>query len=308
MSKYISCIIALLLAIVMFGCKPSMPDKYLKPSEMADILFDYHLAEGMQNVLQNNDSIAMRAYELSILNKYGVSKADFDSSLVYYTRHTAMLEKVYDDVVERLNRESSLYGGVQIGLNGEFVNSADTTNVWQSSPSCILSPYAGVNRLSFEIKADSSYHEGDKLMFDFDTQFIYQDGMRDALAVLAVTYANDSVEVVNSTVSSSTHFHLQINNTGRLKIKSVRGFLLHNNISSFASSTSRTTIRLLVVTNIRLIRMHTKAEALPQNTDSVSVVKDDAAVSNNIDTNKLVKTKSINGNAPLILRRKTIQN
>lgn len=308
MSKYISCIIALLLTIAMFSCKPSMPDKYLKPSEMADILFDYHLAEGMQNVLQNNDSIAMRAYELSILNKYGVSKADFDSSLVYYTRHTAMLEKVYDDVTERLNRESSLYGGAQIGLNGEFVNSADTTNVWQSSPSCILSPYAGVNRLSFEIKADSSYHEGDKLMFDFDAQFIYQDGMRDALAVLAVTYANDSVEVVNSTVSSSTHFHLQINNTGRLKIKSVRGFLLHNNISSFASSTSRTTIRLLVVTNIRLIRMHTKAEALPQNTDSVSVVKDDAAVSNNIDTNKLVKTKSINGNAPLILRRKTIQN
>lgn len=308
MSKYVSWIIALLLAIVMFSCKPSMPDKYLKPSEMADILFDYHLAEGMQNVLQNNDSIAMRAYELSILNKYGVSKADFDSSLVYYTRHTAMLEKVYDDVVDRLNRESSLYGGAQIGLNGEFVNSADTTNVWQSSPSCILSPYAGVNRLSFEIKADSSYHEGDKLMFDFDTQFIYQDGMRDALAVLAVTYANDSVEVVNSTVSSSAHFHLQINNTGRLKIKSVRGFLLHNNISPFGSSTSRTTIRLLVVTNIRLIRMHTKAEALPQKTDSVSVVKDDATVSNAIDTSKLVKAKSINGNAPLILRRKAIQN
>lgn len=308
MSRYVSCIIALLLTIVMFSCKPSMPDKYLKPSEMADILFDYHLAEGMQNVLQDNDSIAMRAYELSILNKYGVSKADFDSSLVYYTRHTAMLEKVYDDVVDRLNRESSLYGGAQIGLNGEFVNSADTTNVWQSSPSCILSPYAGVNRLSFEIKADSSYHEGDKLMFDFDTQFIYQDGMRDALAVLAVTYANDSVEVVNSTVSSSAHFHLQINNTGRLKIKSVRGFLLHNNISSFASSTSRTTIRLLVVTNIRLIRMHTKAEALSQKTDSVSVVKDDATVSNAKDTSKLVKAKSINGNAPLILRRKAIQN
>lgn len=308
MSRYVSCIIALLLTIVMFSCKPSMPDKYLKPSEMADILFDYHLAEGMQNVLQNNDSIAMRAYELSILNKYGVSKADFDSSLVYYTRHTAMLEKVYDDVVDRLNRESSLYGGAQIGLNGEFVNSADTTNVWQSSPSCILSPYAGVNRLSFEIKADSSYHEGDKLMFDFDTQFIYQDGMRDALAVLAVTYANDSVEVVNSTVSSSAHFHLQINNTGRLKIKSVRGFLLHNNISSFVSSTSRTTIRLLVVTNIRLIRMHTKAEALSQKTDSVSVVKDDATVSNAKDTSKLVKAKSINGNAPLILRRKAIQN
>ena len=307
MRKYVYCIMVALFVVSVFSCKPGTPDKYLQPDEMADILFDYHLAEGIQNVLQNEDTIAMRAYEASILKKYGVSKADFDSSLLYYTRHTALLEKVYDDVTERLNREASVYGGAQMGLDGDIANSSDTTNIWQASPSCVLSPYAGVNRLSFELKADSSYHAGDRLMLDFDTQFIYQDGMRDAIAVLAVTFDNDSVEVVSNTLSSSSHYHLQVSNTERRKIKSVRGILLHNNISSFTPSSSKTTIRLLVVTNIRLIRLHTKAEELPQATDSVAVDNTKSATPHVPDTSKTLRPVRTAG-APLVLKRKELSN
>ena len=38
-------IVALLLAVV--GCKPTVPSDYLSPSEMEDILYDYHLAVAM---------------------------------------------------------------------------------------------------------------------------------------------------------------------------------------------------------------------------------------------------------------------
>ena len=141
-----------------------------------------------------------------------------------------------------------------MGIDGSFASS-DTTNVWQVSPSFVLSPYAATNRMTFEIKADTAYHDGDRLMLDFDTQFIYQDGMRDASVVLAVTYDNDSVEYVTNNIMSSGHYHMQVDNSGRLGIKSIRGFWM---LSSDASDpmASASTLKLLVVSNVKLIRLH----------------------------------------------------
>ena len=287
----------LILAILgVFSCKPGIPRVYLQPDEMADILYDYHLADGIQSVQPSNDSVSMRAFQTYILKKYNVSQADFDSSLVYYTRHTKLLEDVYDEVAERLNRESAIYGGSQLSFDGEDVSNSDTTNIWQSSPSMILSPYIAFNRKAFEIKADTSYYAGDKIMLDFDTQFIYQDGVRDAVAVLAVTYDNDSIEIVNNSVMSSSHYHLQISNSGRLKIKAVRGFWLHNNTTNQALS-SKTTLKMLLVSNIKLIRMHTKPVEQPIDT---------VAASNNADSLRSKSGDSLVLKKPLKLVDKQI--
>lgn len=273
MRRFLVCAISVLCVCALFSCKPGVPSKYLQPDEMADILYDYHLAEGIQAVQASDDSVSMRAYEAYILKKYKVSKADFDTSLVYYTRHTKLLEDVYDQLTERLNNEASAYGGSQIGFSDDFVNSSDTTNLWHASASCILAPYPTFNRKTFEVQADTSYHEGDKIMLDFDTQFIYQDGVRDAIAVLAVTYANDSVEVVSNSLMSSSHYHLQINNIGRLKIKNIKGFWLHNNGQN-QTLTSRTTLRMLLLTNIKLVRMHTKPTEEPEVSEKVGSTVD----------------------------------
>ena len=139
----------------------------------------------------------------------------------------------------------------------------------------ILSPYSAFNRKTFEVKADTSYHEGDKIMLDFDTKFIYQDGIRDGSAVLAVTYSNDSVEVVSNSLMSSTHYHLQINNTGRLKIKNIKGFWLHNNTQN-QDLTSKTTLKMLLITNIKLIRMRTKPAESSDNSEYAEGSKTDS--------------------------------
>lgn len=274
--------IVLMTTLVFASCHPGIPNRYLQPDEMANILYDYHLAEGIQSLQQKDDSIAMRAYRISILKKYGVTSADFDSSMVYYTRHTELLEKVYKNITDRLDNESAAYGG-QMGMADNITNSSDTTNIWRGPKSLVLPPYNALNRYTFEMKADTSYHDGDQLMMDFDTQFIYQDGMRDAYAVLAVTYANDSVEVVSNPISSSTHYHMQINNYGRLKIKSVRGFMIHNNSSSIAPS-SLTTIKLLVIKNISIIRMHTKPSKQENNGQSESQLNHDSSTVVTSDT------------------------
>ena len=281
-------LIAALVMFAVFGCKPGVPGKYLQPDEMADILYDYHLAEGVVNVSMYNDSIAMRSFKASILKKYGVKVADFDSSMVYYTRHTKLLEDVYTKLSDRFNKESSALGGSSMGIDGAFA-SADTTNVWQLSPSFVLSPYAATNRMTFEIKADTAYHKGDRLMLDFDTQFIYQDGMRDASVVLAVTYDNDSVGYVTNNIMSSSHYHMQVDNSGRLGIKAIRGFWMLSSDTSDPTA-SATTLKLLVVSNVKLIRLHV---AEPEN---VPGDKADSLGKQRIDS--LPKSPAPAGNEP----------
>lgn len=252
--RWLAACLVLFITVVLTGCKPGIPGRYLQMDEMVDILYDYHVADGMvQTNFDSPDSVAMRAYRISILKNHGVTQADFDSSMIYYTRHTRLLQKVYDKIADRLDREAVERGG-QAGFTN-LTENADTTNVWKRSTAFVLSPYLATNRMSFEIKADSSYHEGDRMVLDFDAQFLYQYGMRDALVVLAITYANDSVEYVNNSISTSSHYHMQIMNEGRLAIKSVRGFWMLSSDRAMPTS-SATTFKLFIVSNVRLVKMH----------------------------------------------------
>lgn len=279
----------LIVALAIASCKPGIPSKYLQPDEMADILYDYHLAEGIASTPGETDSIAMRTYRTSILEHHGVTEADFDSSMVYYTRHSKLLQDVYTQLQDRLNRESETLGGAS---GSSMFASADTANVWSNSPSFVLSPYVATNRFSFEVKADTAWHEGDRMILDFDAQFIYQDGIRDAQAVLAVTYDNDSTEYTNNMVQSTSHYQLQINNTGRMRIKSVRGFWLLSDQPQ-SSGTSTTTLKLLVLNNVRLIRMHTQNPAETTASEAAGETKANAQDSARVERKDSVKAQSL---------------
>lgn len=277
------------LALLTVSCKPSIPGKYLQPDEMADILYEYHIAEAITNATQSSDSIALRSYRTSILEKHDVSQSDFDSSMVYYCRHTKLLEDVYEKISDRIDKESVAQGLEGSGGYDDISSSSDTTNIWNHDRTLVLSPYASTNSYSFELKADTAFHTGDGFGLDFDAQFIYQDGMRSAVAVMVVTYEGDSVATATSQITSSSHYHLQIGNEGGLKVKSVKGFWLINNEKVLSSAS---TLKLLIATNIKLIRMHKptqtpdeqKADSTriaPANADSATSKVPQPAISNN---------------------------
>ena len=79
-----SLVVVALAVLSLVGCKPGIPGKYLQADEMADILYDYHLADGISNSSMQGTraSITLRTFRANILRKYGVTQAQFDSSLV----------------------------------------------------------------------------------------------------------------------------------------------------------------------------------------------------------------------------------
>ncbi len=255
----VSLVVVVCLLAGLVGCKPALPDNVLSKDEMAEILYDYHLALAMARSEEGGDQGQSIAYREAVLKKHGVSSADFDSSMVYYVRHTELLEDVYKGLGDRLSNEITNMGGN--GASGEFANlsaTGDTANVWNLRPSMVLSTVKPFNYASFDIKVDSGFHKGDRLMLDFDAQFIYQDGMRDGIALLAVRFKNDSIAQSVVHVQNSQHYSAEITDQDSLGIKSVKGYFLLADGSSGSDSPSRSTLKLMFLERIKLIRMHPK--------------------------------------------------
>ena len=259
MKKLMICLVAVMaLLFSVSSCKPSLPSGVLSKGKMTDILYDYHLALAMAHMDDNGDKGQSLAYREAVLRKHDVTSAEFDSSMVYYMRHTELLEDVYKDLTDRYNNEITAMGG-SAKEGGEFANlsaTGDTANVWNLATSMVFMPVQPFNSTSFDIKVDSTFHKGDRLMLDFDAQFIYQDGMRNGVAMLAVQFGNDSIAQRTIMIQSTQHYSVELSDADSLGIKSVKGYFMLMNGDDGTGVSSQTTLKLMFLEHIKLIRMH----------------------------------------------------
>lgn len=259
MKKLMICLVAVMaLLFCVSSCKPSLPSGVLSKGKMTDILYDYHLALAMAHMDDNGDKGQSLAYREAVLRKHDVTSAEFDSSMVYYMRHTELLEDVYKDLTDRYNNEITAMGG-SAKEGGEFANlsaTGDTANVWNLAASMVFMPVKPFYSTSFDIKVDSTFHKGDRLMLDFDAQFIYQDGMRNGVAMLAVQFGNDSIAQRTIMIQSTQHYSVELSDADSLGIKSVKGYFMLMNDDNGTGVSSQTTLKLMFLEHIKLIRMH----------------------------------------------------
>lgn len=258
------------------GCKPGVPSEYIQPGDLEDILYDYHVADGMATQKSGNHDFYLRAYRLAVLKKHGITEAELDSSLVYYTRHTELLHQIYEHLAKRLSDEAVALGASASGIDryNTLSTTGDTASIWKGESSAIFVPKPPFNQLSFSVKADTTFHKGDVILLHFRAQFIYQDGIRDGVAVLAVRFGNDSITSQMMRVTSSDSYTLQVRDDNHLGIKEVSGFIMLN--KSLSPDQPSTTLQMMAVNRLRLIRIHEqknkkadKAAADSIKTDSV---------------------------------------
>lgn len=253
-------VLLLILLFTVSACRSRGEKKHLSQGKMEAILYDYHIADAIQGMdYDYKDTLRMRVYKQAVLKKHGVSEADFDSSMVYYTRHADQLYNIYERLSKRFADEAIALGTSASEAN-QFLtisNTGDTANVWSGDPSFVLMQHPGFNIYSFTLTADSTYKPGDRFVLSYDTKFIYQDGNRDAMALLAITFANDSTASAMTRMYADNLYKVNISDTEKLGIKQISGyFALHHN----SNSASQSTLKLMHVGNLALIRMHSTAD------------------------------------------------
>lgn len=259
-----SLFLLLVLAVCVASCKPTIPSKYIQPDQMENILYDYHVAQAyLDNDPVQRTDYNRRYYKLAVLKKHGVTEAEFDSSMVYYTRHIDNLHVMYEHISDRLEAAAESLGADVNDLDSYgTVASADTANVWNHERNILLLSQVPYNIQNYCINADTAYHKGDRMILSFDVQYIYKEGMRNATAVMSVKFNNDSTATRNIFINSQSHYSMDISDSGNRGIKSVSGFFYVDTQSNM--EVENNPLQLFFVRNIKLVRLHSKEKDVEQ--------------------------------------------
>ncbi len=152
------------------------PAEVLSDEQMVDLLVDVHRSEGLLD-LQSSSSYADEEYQQSVmaavLVKHGVTRAQYDSSLMWYANHLKLFVRVYSHVEERLVAEHDLWTQ-RIADFREFAVSeaGDSVNVWTLPDYLSLDKHNQTMMCFWEIPKDSNYMAGDTLRWSFDVSML----------------------------------------------------------------------------------------------------------------------------------------
>lgn len=106
MRKYIYIV---LLACALVGCRP---DGILSSRKMQAVLVDIHKTEAVMQAAGYTSTayadVEAKAYYIT-LQKHEVTQAQFDSSLVWYTKHPQLFDKIYPKVRAQLEKERDAF-------------------------------------------------------------------------------------------------------------------------------------------------------------------------------------------------------
>jgi len=100
--------VIIILLVIFFACRPgnTPPKRYfISRDTLVSILVDLHLVYSMQstfeymNIAEAYDSVDLYS---RVYAKHGVTKAAFDSTIFYYSKHPEDLVKIYDEVIMKL--------------------------------------------------------------------------------------------------------------------------------------------------------------------------------------------------------------
>ena len=264
---------------------------------MEDLIYDYHLAQGIASQQDGNQDYNRELTFELVLKKHGLTQAQFDSSLVYYYTRADRFQEIYKHVQERLDTEAEKYGAatndVRITANSL---SGDTTDVWKGNRALMLINDRPYHLYQFSQKADTSYRAGDSFMMSLNSTWLMQQGNRQASIYLAITYENDSTLKQYSTISTSGPTTLRVPYC-KERVKEIKGFMM---CGMRPNNDNSSNLCLLFMNDIQLIRFRNKLSDMPaelhQPADTMSSPKDEPA---QFDT--LRKPMRQMGNRPLTI-------
>ncbi len=174
MRKLLYLVLALVSLSVAASCI-DRPDFVLEEEQMIDLLVDVHRAEGLLEMQQQQGAgfgTDLDTYQkeiiAAVLQKHGVSRSRYDSSLMWYAQHLKLLTRVYGHVDERLKEEHEMWS-LQVTETRDFVGSmaGDSVDLWTLRDHLILDSRRYSDILFWEIPSDSNFVDGDTLRWQF---------------------------------------------------------------------------------------------------------------------------------------------
>lgn len=266
-------VVCLLLGCCLSACQVKRPKEVLTDSRMGEVLYDYHIAKAMGEEYASSENFKRVLYVEAVYRKHGITQEQFDSSMVWFSRHPAVLAKIYEKVNARLRATRD---GVNhlIALREDKpieTQPGDSMEVWAWKPYYKLEGVPMANRLTFLLPADGNFENRDTLRWSLRLRMPHSskrdEEVRPVMAMQMV-YEKDTLISAFCVAERSGVQTLSLAADTLGAIKEVRGFVYLPAGSASAS---------LLVDRISLMRYHAH-DSLVIATDSLEQTVEKPAV------------------------------
>lgn len=253
-----------LLGCCLFAnCGKHIPGDIIQPDQMEDILYDYHIASSMSNNLNSGEYYKKKAYQNYVFQKHDITEAEFDSSMVWYTRHTSELATIYSNLNDRFKKEKQHIDMFLSAREEDGYASipGDTVDIWPYRRFYWLSSNPLNNQFVFEIEPDSNYHIQDAFLWKANYSFMTEGKVN---MVLNVLYSNDSVIGKSKLIERSGMDSISLYTDSVYQIKKINGFIYVPKDSVQKSD--------VIINELSLIKYHLKVDSINAISDSLKVL------------------------------------
>ena len=219
------------ITIVIVSCN-NKPEGIIKQGKMARFLADLHKLDGglsMKGFSATQDRENVYYYN-SLLKKYDISKAEFDSSLVWYTKNPKQFDKVYNEVIEYLNVEDSIQKQKMIAFEDSLLNAPKEIEIWNKPKRFALTKDSARNKIEFLIDSIELFSH-DIYELKFLHRVAPSDSGLNQHAVFRIHYENgitDSIftKTINDSILRRYNLHLVARH--KHKIERLTGSILES--------------------------------------------------------------------------------
>lgn len=184
-----------LLCVLLLGMSSCGKKAPLNEKRFAALLLDMHQLDGILSVnrtYRGCDELQNYAYYNDLFKNYGITRADFDSCMYYYSAQTVLFSKMYDGIIDSLNRRLT---AVDIVLNELKANDSvnyfpipDTLSLDSVYTVVVDSIVPGLYKFSTTLQFDSITTQRVRRIASF---FLSEDG-RDTLNIRDIWVTPDT--------------------------------------------------------------------------------------------------------------------
>lgn len=251
-----------LMAFLVAGCSVKRPDMVFQDAQMEDILYDYHIAKAMADEVPYNESYKKVLYVESVFQKHGITQAEFDTSMVWFSRHPDVLTKIYEQVKERLKKERDGINHL-IALRDNKPKESkpgDSIDVWIGRRLYQLTGMPLDNKLTFKLPVDTNFKQRDTLRWAVRFSCLEVDSIFAPQMALQILYEKDTLSCGPVSIYSEGLHALTLSADTLGEMKEVQGFIY---------APLRQSVQHILLDSITLMRYHA-SDTLRLDTNSVS--------------------------------------
>ena len=228
--KFFSQFAVIVSILLIFAACSNRPKGVLDQEDMVNLLTDMHKLDGAlveRGLMFSNDTTKTKYYNF-IFAKYNITKANFDSSLVWYTKKPQEFNNIYNKVLINLSlQEKEVKSGKY-----HFIDSVELAKVkselWRRRNKYELTKDSTRTKLDFEV-VDPSLLYGDVYILRLLLRIAPEDSCTKQHISVRLNYQNgkvDSAFAVAHHDSLLRRYTIKLPATRKLKIKSISGELL----------------------------------------------------------------------------------